>query len=252
MKKKDVDIYGFYIQQKEICLQCLSSYSGSKEQLHRLRVAIKKIKAVFKLTNAVHKKFKYKKAFAPYRAVFKTAGPIREEQLLEEKLTALIKAGKAQRRAVIINRLNQKFRKQVSVDMDSINHEAGKTEKRLGALSHKKISVYCGSLFKKLRKGWPKLQTEKDYHEVRKELKQLQYCVQLLSKSERKGVISAKELLRLDELQETIGKWHDDILVLDKLSQSEEVVPDDFVTTLQEETRALRYAFLKTGNKLLK
>lgn len=251
MKKKDVDIYGFYAQQKEICLQCLSSYSGSKEQLHRLRVAIKKIKAVFKLTNAVHKKFKYKKAFAPYRAVFKTAGLIREEQLLEEKLKGLIKTGKAQQRAAVINRLNQQFRKQIAGFVTGMG-KTPKTKDALGSLSGKKVANYCSALLKKIQKRWLKLKSEKDFHEMRKELKQLQYCVQLLPKKQREEIISSKKLERLDELQDTIGKWHDNVLVLDKLSQNEEVNPDDFVTALKEETRALRDEFLKRGNKLLK
>ncbi len=252
MKKKKVDIAGFYAQQKEVCLQCLSSYNGSKEQLHRLRVAIKKIKAVFKLANALDKRVKYDKAFAPYRAVFKAAGPIREEQLLHEELKALIKTGQVKSHAAIINRLNQQFGKQIAGYIDNISQRAEKAEKSLHALPEMEVAGYCGSLLKKLHKRWPKLQTKKDYHEVRKELKQLQYCVQLLSKSERKDVISAKKLLRLDELQETIGKWHDNVLILVRLSQDKEIVPDGFTATLKLETRALYNEFLKTGNKLLK
>ncbi len=251
MKNKEVDLTGYYAEQQEICLQCLSSYSGNKEQLHRLRVAIKKIKAVFKLTNALHKKFKYKKAFAPYRPVFKAAGPIREEQLLDDKLKGLIKTGKAQQRAAVIKRLNQQFRKQIAGFVAGMG-QTSKTEDALGSLSGKKVANYCSALLKKIQKSWLKLKSEKDFHEMRKELKQLQYCVQLLPKKQREEIISSKKLERLDELQDTIGKWHDNVLVLDKLSQNEEVIPDDFVTALKEETRALRDEFLKTGNKLLK
>ena len=58
----------------------------SKEDFHRLRVEIKKIRALTAMLKPAAKKFKQKKALKPLKKIFQQAGKVREIQLEEALL----------------------------------------------------------------------------------------------------------------------------------------------------------------------
>ena len=59
---------------------------GKPNALHKIRVDIKKIKAILAVLNGSLKRFKAHKNFIPLRSIFRKAGSIREPDVLAQML----------------------------------------------------------------------------------------------------------------------------------------------------------------------
>src|SRR5882672_8068588 len=64
------------------------------ETLHQIRIDIKKIKAVLKLTHDSRKKFRSHKYFLPFRSIFRKADAIRQSEVLASLLTKYPEEGR--------------------------------------------------------------------------------------------------------------------------------------------------------------
>ncbi|MFN4123556.1 MAG: CHAD domain-containing protein [Flavobacteriales bacterium] len=176
--------------------------------LHALRVSIKKYRAFVAVLSALHKNKEYKNLLSSLKIIFAEAGKIRELQVnrinlqklslstehldqqflwLEQSLAHSFKAGLI-RHCLLANEQHQKL---VSL-LESIS-----------------IAELNKWLKKKIRKISKAIQSNADLHEVRKDLKRLLYLRESLSPKIFRAIqINAAFI---DELQEIIGSWHDQL-----------------------------------------
>ncbi|MFN8285471.1 MAG: CHAD domain-containing protein [Chitinophagales bacterium] len=241
-------IGSYYTEQQTICLQILLHYTGDKEQIHQLRVAIKKIRAVLKLLGQLDRNFNYKATYKPYRQIFKSAAPIREEQLLQECLTKLNIEDRL-RNTETLKKLNGRFEHKIELYAKQIEGKQLQLNDNV-AISSKAIAQYCNKIFKKSGKRWKRAKTDKDYHKIRKGLKELIYSLQLLCKDNRKDVLQTKEMKQAEKLQNALGDWHDNIMLKAKLKTVKTLFLSAFSRELNGKIRQQKRAVKQSGKKL--
>ncbi len=72
--------------------------------------------------------------------------------------------------------------------------------------------LFISGEFKKIEAVKDELESFKNWHFIRKCLKNIMYIVSLISDSHYKSVIDRVTLNEIDKLQNNIGEWHDDIV----------------------------------------
>lgn len=186
----------------------LYKINSSEEALHKLRVSLKKIKAVLQFLQTIHPS-KTKKIKHSLRPLFTEAGAVRELRLrinwLQKKhYTKLIESGQ------LLKKLEKKeglFR----ADTDKWEKILIRSQKKLTKLTKKEhqheIHFYVLSLKISVEETPPKKAT--DWHEYRKLIKHLLYTLHWLSDAERLNLLSVRMYKHFDKLQEAIGFWHD-------------------------------------------
>ena len=98
----------YYLAQHNLCRKHLRAYTKRKsaENLHQLRVAIKKMRAVLKMLSKLNSHFEYRPVFLPYKNIFMQAGAIREESLRIEKRKDNQDVGIKSNSSALIKKLN--------------------------------------------------------------------------------------------------------------------------------------------------
>jgi CHAD domain-containing protein len=190
----------------------LKAFDSSREDeaLHRLRVAVKKIKAFARLSAACSD-FNSAKDIRLLRKMFKQAGTIRDAgnhlQLLEHFHEAPESYKTEQ------DQLKAKASAQFVHDI--------REYRRLGKTAHRRLSADIYSIRTDCIKDWYAGQLVKTgvlvtasgdkLHKARKLIKELLYVQKVLPS----GLADELNLDReyLDKLQDAIGKWHDAALV---------------------------------------
>lgn len=223
----------------------LALFNENKEadNIHQLRVNIKKIKALIRFFAQLEPNIDYKKIFQPIRKLFKQAGEIREMQLYLTKFESFQeKKGKQERNlnAKLANKIDQflvrlpKWEKTLNGFLDTItkfNH----------TFDINFLSAYFNSIIfksnKRLRKGM--------FHDARMEIKFILYLKPLFSENQQHDLKINFEFL--DNLQEKIGIWHD-LLVSQNLSKSKDHDKkiQRELDTLVKEIKAITKSFLQT------
>ena len=223
----------------------LSLKEKDAESLHQFRVSIKKIKAVLVMLDKLEAGNDYGKTYAPYKLIFKCAGPIREQLLQRERACQLKEIDPK-----LIAKLNKDLQRATPAFLKSVSQGLPGIKNSLHKLDQQKIMPYCKNLLHKLKSKWRKVDNNKDIHKFRKELKQLLYCTHLLGKNEREKILSNKKLGLIDTLQDLIGHWHDNVLLLKKIKKEEITVNSKFISSTENETRKMLGRIIEMGNKL--
>jgi CHAD domain-containing protein len=219
-------------------------HSFVPENFHELRVEIKKMKALFKLISFFSKKFDRGHLFKPYKKIFKEAGNVRELQLEEEVLKTNKNAGfpEKYRRHLKELRLKGQITFCRSIDSQLLN-ELKRSEKEVLALlkkgSKKMIHNYAHKNWNKTKKlvCRDKLMTN-DIHKFRKKLKSLYYLKGIGRNKELK-----KELKPLKGLMETMGEWHDKLVMGQRLRK---IIPEEIK---KRESKSLKELKMKLGKQ---
>ena len=242
----------YFLEQQKLCCRYLRAYGlrRSAENLHQLRVSIKKIRALLKMLNKLDSNFEYRKNFSPYRNIFRKAGAIREESLHVEKLNEDKRHQPKPSVQKNIDKLKEGLVKSIPASLMGISKVQDTIVNCFGKVDRKEILPYCARLFRHFESNWKKMQTEEDLHTFRKRLKHFIYCSQLLTEAEMGELASEKKFRNLDELQDIIGKWHDNVLLLNKVSKENLEVDSDFLFALKHQTHHLLMKAHKKGKKL--
>ncbi|HWB63732.1 MAG TPA: CHAD domain-containing protein [Chitinophagales bacterium] len=206
------------------------------EDLHRLRVEIKKLTAIYHLLAYIHPAFSIQESLKQLDKIFKLSGKIRD-------------------------RLNAKaFEKKFGVKTgnDKLKHKAQKATRKLNSGYNEHTALL--KAVRKRNNAWltniktTQLQSYltttkqqvitllkanpegKKLHECRKMLKELMYLSAL--ETGRKKTISQREVQLIDHLQDMIGCWHD----VDKFKrslQNQYVKEQSYKSIIAEEKRLL-------------
>jgi len=182
------------------------------EHLHEVRVELKKIKTLFNFLTSDLKQFNAATAYKPLKQIFKKAGVIRESHVLQK----LFKDYKLEsfEKAVIPKTKEQKktivhFQKKTAQYIKIANPSHKKIEKYLAHTNTSDLRKYiaktqqqlCEKLFQKF--------SQNELHPIRKQIKELIYLSQITN-----GENNLQKIATYDKLQDTIGNWHDKIVLI--------------------------------------
>ncbi|HEX2787673.1 MAG TPA: CHAD domain-containing protein [Ignavibacteria bacterium] len=194
------------------------------EELHKLRVEIKKLEALFMLlkecswNNYDDKRFR--KKFMSVKKIFKNAGRIRNAhinlQLLDKFKTE--NSDFKDKQKTILQEQSSKFCNDMIFYADKISKNHKSLMKLLYDAESKKILDLYKKQLKKINKIFKSYKKPAELHKSRKNIKQLLYVYSILNKPFIKKIkLNAKYF---DNLQEIIGKWHDTEITIDLLTST--------------------------------
>jgi len=206
------------ISKKLAALLKKSPESFDDEDYHKLRVEIKKLKAVAGFAAFANENFSKKKQIKPFSKVYKHAGKIRELQLEEtflknnnagfiehylDEMDKRIQKEKKKFSSLISKKLRRKTKKSVQ-----------KIEQVLGRTNEKDEIQFMENERKKIASLTNKLPLKaEDAHRLRKTLKEDFYT--------RKRVHWPSEKIKAeDDLLELLGKWHDCVVLNEQIGTS--------------------------------
>ncbi|MCW3126618.1 MAG: hypothetical protein JWO03_2276 [Bacteroidetes bacterium] len=144
----------YFTRQHEACCKYLKRYARkpNADDLHSMRVSIKKIKAILNLTTDLHG-LDVEGYFAPYRGIFHQAGQIRKAALVHDKLKELSKDKKAiADRGRHITALNKKFKTEIPFCLKDVNERVEDVLAAIRSYDYD-TEAYCKKLIPKLKKN---------------------------------------------------------------------------------------------------
>ena len=200
---------------------CLSKHDPVS--VHRLRVSIKKIKAFFHLLEYVNHDFDAAKSFHFYKKIFKQAGKMRELQVQVQLLTNLdkeLKTSLLERQSEVIEKEKKEYRsfkKYCRKAKPGFNDKVNKQvlyaiEKDFSVVrAQEYLLVQLNQITKHMRQY---KQNYNDLHKIRILLKDYLYNIVMVNDCVLNNKIIAKHISEINVLQNLIGKWHDEVALL--------------------------------------
>lgn len=201
------------------------------EQLHEVRVELKKIKTLFNFLAFSSKKFNEHKNYKPLKHIFKKAGLIRDVDVLhqlfkdyelEQFEKAVLPKEKNQ------NKLIEKFHKKTRHYIKTSNQSTKQMENYLANTGTLDLKDYISNTEHQLREKLFRDFKQDELHLIRKQLKELVYLSQIMGKKS-----TIKEIEIYDKLQNTIGDWHDKNVLIDILQKKQSSLYKDSVQKLK-------------------
>lgn len=179
------------------------------EDYHKLRVEIKKMRALAVLLESSVKNFKSKKILKPVNKIFSQAGKVRELQLEESMLRKYDTQHRLRIYPANLNVRELKEKKDFSGMREKTRGElkkiVGRIDPVIGKVNQRDINKYVARQKKEIsgmvKRG--KLKTSQ-LHELRKGLKRFYYTLKSLDIKD-----NSRAFKNGDMLQELMGKWHD-------------------------------------------
>jgi CHAD domain-containing protein len=171
-----------------------------KEELHLIRLEIKKIKALLRLIHFNNKDFHDHKHFIPFRTIFRETGTIRDAGLRNELLDHYTQLHTAFFRSPY--KANAMFEKNIPAHIKIVEKNRKVILKQIKKIKSGIYTCYLRKKEKELRNLLAEGFNQKDLHALRKLIKEITYLT-LVKKKKRKMDPF------LIESAELIGIWHD-------------------------------------------
>jgi CHAD domain-containing protein len=179
------------------------------EQLHQLRIEIKKISALFTMLKKTDPNFQKEKTKAPFEMIYSQAGRIRSVQVEENMLKKLAKNG-FNKSFLSHLKIIKSEEKAIFSRLNNNSHAGGihQTSTRLFPMlmnaDGKKIKSFIRKKGNKIENLLKKKKIDpKDGHELRKQIKAWYYLAKSLD------MYTKKLLSEVNKLQDLLGTWHD-------------------------------------------
>ncbi|HZY36480.1 MAG TPA: CHAD domain-containing protein [Mucilaginibacter sp.] len=186
--------------------------TGEQEDLHKFRVQIKKLRAMLLLFENTSKENGLLKDFKPVRKIFQNAGNIRnahinlqlsaqyelKNELFESSQQKIIEEGTVE------------FQSKGAEFVKNIKTAHKKLRKQLHKVNDSQVAAYYKALLDQIAANLAVSAFSEDMHTTRKLIKILVYNHKIAGHA-LDGKIGFN-ISYLDKLQETIGKWHDNLL----------------------------------------
>lgn len=224
----------------------LENYAEKRESenLHKIRVDIKKIKAILNFVNDRVNGFKAHKNYLPFRKIFRRAGEIREPQVLSGLLlTYNIPGVHDQTIEESSENLIEAFCEDIPSFIDSVNKQWLKLKPFFQRLKRKDVEKYLRKIKKDIKsKLYPKPDM-KLIHRVRKWIKTFIY----LSGADHQSKKKLKEFY-LKEV-EAIGQLHDRQVLLNLITKQNGSADKTQIKKIKKECSDLRNRINKSALK---
>ncbi len=202
----------------ELFLEVLNDFN--EKAVHGFRVNIKKQVAFFHLLDCVAPKFQAVETVALFSRIFKKAGAIRKVHIEKNILTN--KDLKIKVAPEIIQNLDERLAKKVdrflqhnyAEDLKAINENSELIKKLIQKISKNSLNNGLNEYFIKLLSSLKKMSvsckvSEAAFHDLRKLLKELFYNLFLINQLFEHKQLGTGLIKYLDQLQKTLGEWHD-------------------------------------------
>jgi hypothetical protein len=204
------------------------------ETVHQFRLNLKRQLGFYKLLQILFDDFRAEEAFAQYIPLYKMAGKVRdiqvekkvvgrdEDLLLMEKRFTLWLEEKEQDRIFQLQQLG-------ATSSLALIHELEEqvTQKLMHlspALLEERLPQYFSRQIKSLQQHL-KRKRRLALHDLRKEVKELYYNLQLLDQLLEGKRLPKKTMSSLDLWQQILGRWHDYDFILNRIRQKREPCP---------------------------
>lgn len=172
--------------------------------MHNIRVELKKIRSLFYYLRFTDKNFSFKTEYKCFKKIFKEAGKIRELHLILKLIQKYkIRIPDVEFYSSQENRLTYEFRKGIEVFKKELENADQSTVKYINKSDTGKLSEYLLVRQLMLQKLLTHLADKTGLHDIRKVIKDIVYISEILFGKQN----SAEQIF--DEIQNSIGKWHD-------------------------------------------
>jgi CHAD domain-containing protein len=205
------------------------SETGNQEDLHKLRVQVKKVRAMLYLFEDTTGNNGLLKNFKPVRKIFKHAGSIRDAHInlqLSEQYQ-LKNEGFETGQQQIIEEGTSAFKHKAKVYIKNLKYSFKQVKKNLPHVHNKAIAQYYKKQLDEIAAGMAVGSFTEDMHQNRKLIKILMYNYKLADDA-LEGHLKFN-VAYLDKLQDIIGQWHDNVMAADLFSSPQ--VNDKTVAT---------------------
>lgn len=213
----------YFQERRQHLFDHLDDYESISDErsLHRLRVGMKQSKALFKFLRKQYKKHKLKEASNALKVIFRAAGEIREYQLilkwLRDNEYRFIEEAHFNEQE--LKKLKEYFHSCLPGYKKDIKDIFAKAEKYAEETNEKIAAKYVAGLYVKLEKMRMKDLPVKEWHELRKLIKQWIYSIDWIKKKQAGKY--EKVLEYYENLQRVIGDWHDIEIVKETLTEKQ-------------------------------
>ncbi len=202
---------------------------GTPETLHKIRVDIKKIKAILGLLNASERGFKAHKNFIPFRNIFRKAGKIRDADVHQHLLVSHeIDKGHCTTGDVSRRKQSKFFESNIPNFIKTVKRQRNKLEHTLKRVKKNDLSRFLRKQQEEIKSQLFPRPKMRYIHKTRKAVKEVVYL------SEPNGSLTRNEINFYDKMQKKIGELHDKQLLLQLLKKQ------------NDQSRKAKYEAIKT------
>jgi CHAD domain-containing protein len=192
------------------------------ENIHALRVTIKKMKAFFHLINYLDDRFHFEKTFHDFKKIFHEAGKVRDLHVQSVFLDTIEK----EINMPLIKQRNELIRKETGTfiayrkrteSRQGFNHDIKRKVFRHSRKNFNldRIKLYLIAQGEKINEQMNKPDhTYLALHKLRIHLKRYCYNLMLVNSCSLKNKSIEKHIRRLEHLQDQLGKLHDSVIIL--------------------------------------
>jgi CHAD domain-containing protein len=193
--------------------------NNDAEDLHKMRVALKKLKAFIYFLSKTTKLKHLPNLLVPVKAIFKHAGDIRNAQVNIElaKNFHLTNKRFCTAQEKIIEGESVRFWQRAEVSISTIERTVVSIFPYLKDVKTRRVVKFFRKEIKKSDHRLQKDLNTEEWHSFRKKIKIILYAYKLSGGSAEQKIYL--NLLYLDDLQESIGKWHDIVMASDLIHQ---------------------------------
>lgn len=184
--------------------------SEDQEELHRFRIQVKKISAFLMLMDHVNHDGKHIKCFKPVKEVFRRSGKLRNSYI----------ARKLKPDSLPANKSAGSFRKLVYRRWKKIKKANLAIRRKIKGVKPAPLQRFYRSELLQVALSLKQLRSDDQLHDCRKRIKGFLYNYKLF----KEVLDMALNTRYLEQVEEAIGKWHDQLLVNppNTLDQTEE------------------------------
>ena len=220
---------------------------GDQEKLHQFRVHVKKIRAFLLLVDDALSQNGLTKQFKPVKKIFRHGGKIREA-FINLQLGAHYDLNNEEFNLKQVNEMDSEillFKKSAKKYFKTIKQVHDDLEDSLRDIENNRISEFYQNQLGQIAVTLDKQEFNEELHECRKRIKTLVYNRKIAGKALNGNLNLNNDYL--DQLQDSIGNWHDTIVAIELFSAPELNVKP-VVTRIKRQNTRLR----KSINELSK
>ena len=195
--------------------------TGNQEDMHKFRVQIKKLRAMLTLFESTSRRHGLLKDFKPVKNIFRSAGHIRDAHMnlqLSERYNLKNEAFELSQQKIIEDGIIE-FRSNGKEFIKNLKNAHKQLIKQLPKVDNSSIADYYKKQLEQIAGNLVVTGFTEEMHTNRKLIKILVYNHKLADKALNGSLHLNAEYL--DKLQETIGKWHDNIVAAQLFSSPE-------------------------------
>jgi CHAD domain-containing protein len=205
--------------------------SRSFDTLHKIRVNVKKIKAIILLLHFFDPKFKFKKNFLLFRSIFRKAGEIRDPEVMARLFLKYNITGMEEVPAntkVLVS----DFIKSIPGYKAAVNKKESKFRSSINRIKKDQLVAYLKRNRKKIKSGLHPKVVLPTIHKTRKQIKEVIYLSESIGNARKEKTINFYR-----KVEEEIGALHDLQTLVSVLSRTRNFIDNQILQKIEEDCR---------------